>query len=136
MWKVLLNGRQLVLKTRHRADGCSIRRAMRQSALELARKQVSAHNVERGRGVGLVTGVNRQAGQEIGEQHSSVPSMHRSRKGLRMSASTVTSGVSVLALGIEVSPVATPAHSPHGGETGRRVKGLGQGRALCAAKRS
>ncbi len=36
-----------------------------------------------------------------------------------MSASTMTSAVSVLALGIEVSPAATPAHSPHGGELGR-----------------
>jgi hypothetical protein len=33
-----------------------------------------------------------------------------------MSASTMTSAVSVLALGIEVPPAATPAHSPHGGE--------------------
>jgi len=36
-----------------------------------------------------------------------------------MSASTMTSAVSVLALGIEVSPATTPAHSPHGGENGR-----------------
>jgi hypothetical protein len=36
-----------------------------------------------------------------------------------MSASTMTSAVSVLALGIEVSPAATTAHSPHGGEMGR-----------------
>jgi hypothetical protein len=49
-----------------------------------------------------------------------------------MSASTMTSGV--LALGTEVSPVATPAHSPHGGEMGRR-EGLCQGRVLCAARR-
>jgi conjugative relaxase-like TrwC/TraI family protein len=47
--------------------------AMRQSAIELARKQLSAHDVEKGHGVGLVTGVNRQAGQQVGEQHSSVP---------------------------------------------------------------
>ncbi len=46
---------------------------MRQSAIELARKQLSAHNVEKAHGVDLVTGVNRQAGQQIGEQHSSVP---------------------------------------------------------------
>jgi hypothetical protein len=36
-----------------------------------------------------------------------------------MRASTMTSAVSVLALGTEVSPAATPPHSPHGGETGR-----------------
>ena len=46
---------------------------MRQSAIELARKQLSAHNVEKSEGVDLVTGVNRPAGQQIGEQHSSVP---------------------------------------------------------------
>ncbi len=46
---------------------------MRQSAIELARKQLSAHNVERSAGVDLVTGVNRSAGQQIGDQHSSVP---------------------------------------------------------------
>jgi hypothetical protein len=46
---------------------------MRQSAIELARKQLSAHKVERSEGVDLVTGVNRSAGQQIGEQHSSVP---------------------------------------------------------------
>jgi ATP-dependent exoDNAse (exonuclease V) alpha subunit len=46
---------------------------MRQSAIELARKHLSAHNVERGHGVDLVTDVNRQAGQQIGEQHSSAP---------------------------------------------------------------
>jgi len=46
---------------------------MRQSAIELARKQLSAHNVERSEGVDLVTGVNRSAGQQIGEQHFSVP---------------------------------------------------------------
>jgi conjugative relaxase-like TrwC/TraI family protein len=46
---------------------------MRQSAIELARKQLSAHSVEKGHGVDLVTGVNRLAGQQIGEQHSSLP---------------------------------------------------------------
>jgi len=46
---------------------------VRQSAIELARKQLSAHGVEKGHGVGLVTGVNRQAGQQIGDHHSSVP---------------------------------------------------------------
>ncbi len=46
---------------------------MRQSAIELARKQLSAHSVEKGHLVDLVTGANRQAGQKIGEQHSSVP---------------------------------------------------------------
>jgi conjugative relaxase-like TrwC/TraI family protein len=46
---------------------------MRQSAIELARKQLSAHIVEKGHGVDLVTGVNRQAGQQIGERQSSVP---------------------------------------------------------------
>ncbi len=46
---------------------------MRQSAIELARKQLSAHNVEKSEGVDLVTGVNRPAGQQIGEQHSSAP---------------------------------------------------------------
>jgi ATP-dependent exoDNAse (exonuclease V) alpha subunit len=47
---------------------------MRQSAIELARKHLSAHSVEKGQQVvDLVIGVNRQAGQQIGEQHSSVP---------------------------------------------------------------
>jgi conjugative relaxase-like TrwC/TraI family protein len=46
---------------------------MRQSAIELARKQLSAHSVGKSEGVDLVTGVNRPAGQQIGEQHSSVP---------------------------------------------------------------
>jgi hypothetical protein len=46
---------------------------MRQSAIELARKQLSAHNVERSAGIDLATGVNRSAGQHIGDQHSSVP---------------------------------------------------------------
>lgn len=46
---------------------------MRQSAIELARKRLSAHSVEKGHGVDLVTRLNRLAGQEIGEQHSSPP---------------------------------------------------------------
>jgi ATP-dependent exoDNAse (exonuclease V) alpha subunit len=46
---------------------------MRQSAIELARKQLSVHDPEKGHRVDLMTGVNRQAGQQIGEQHSSVP---------------------------------------------------------------
>jgi AAA domain/TrwC relaxase len=46
---------------------------MRQSAIELARKQLSAHALEIRHDVDLVFGVNRQAGQQIGEQHSSVP---------------------------------------------------------------
>ena len=46
---------------------------MRQSAIELARKQLSAHDPEKGHRVDLMNGVNRQAGQQIGEQHSSVP---------------------------------------------------------------
>jgi conjugative relaxase-like TrwC/TraI family protein len=46
---------------------------MRQSAIELARKQPSARDPEKGHRVDLMTGVNRQAGQQIGEQHSSVP---------------------------------------------------------------
>jgi len=46
---------------------------MRQSAIELARKQLSAHDAEKGHRVDLMTGLNRQAGQQIGEQHSSVP---------------------------------------------------------------
>jgi len=46
---------------------------MRQSAIELTRKQLSAHSVEKGHGVDLVTGVNRQAGQQIEEQQSSGP---------------------------------------------------------------
>ena len=46
---------------------------MRQSAIELARKQLTAHNVGKSEGVDLVTGMNRPAGQQIGEQHSSVP---------------------------------------------------------------
>jgi ATP-dependent exoDNAse (exonuclease V) alpha subunit len=46
---------------------------MRQSAIELARKQLSAYDPEKGHRVDVITGVNRQAGQQIGEQHSSVP---------------------------------------------------------------
>jgi ATP-dependent exoDNAse (exonuclease V) alpha subunit len=46
---------------------------MRQSAIELTRKQLSAHDPEKGHRVDLMNGVNRQAGQQIGEQHSSVP---------------------------------------------------------------
>jgi len=46
---------------------------MRQSAIELARKQLSAYDPEKGHRVDLMTGVNRQAGQQIGERHSSVP---------------------------------------------------------------
>ena len=46
---------------------------MRQSAIELAQKQLSPHNVERSEGVDFVTAVNRSAGQQIGDQHSSVP---------------------------------------------------------------
>ncbi len=46
---------------------------MRQSAIELARKQLSAQNVENGHGVEVVIGVNRQAGEQVGKQHSSVP---------------------------------------------------------------
>jgi len=45
----------------------------RQSAIELARKQLSPHNVEKGHGIDVTTGMNRQVGQQIGEQHSSVP---------------------------------------------------------------
>jgi len=46
---------------------------MRQSAIELARKQLSAHTLEIRHNVDLVPGPNRQAGQQIGEQHSSGP---------------------------------------------------------------
>ncbi len=46
---------------------------MRQSAIELARKQLSAHDPENGHRVDLMNGVNRQAGQQIGEQHSFIP---------------------------------------------------------------
>ena len=46
---------------------------MRQSAIELARKQLSPHNVEKGHGIDVATGINRQVGQQIGEQHSSFP---------------------------------------------------------------
>ena len=49
----------------------------RQSAIELARKQLSAPNVEKRRGVDLTTGVKREAGQQIGVQHSSVPTHAR-----------------------------------------------------------
>jgi conjugative relaxase-like TrwC/TraI family protein len=49
---------------------------MRQSAIELARKQLSAHDPEKGHRVDLMTG-DRQAGQQIGEQHSSVPTHTR-----------------------------------------------------------
>jgi hypothetical protein len=45
---------------------------MRQSAIELARKQPSAQTLESRHDVDLVPGVNRQAGQQIGEQHSSL----------------------------------------------------------------
>jgi hypothetical protein len=46
---------------------------MRQSAIELARKQLTSHSVQKGHyGVDLVTDVSRQAGQQIGEHHSSV----------------------------------------------------------------
>ena len=45
----------------------------RQSAIELVRKQLSAHSVERGHGADLANGVNRQAGQQIGGQPLSVP---------------------------------------------------------------
>ena len=46
---------------------------MRQSAIELARKQLSAHTLEIRHDVHLVPGVNTLAGQQIAEQHSSVP---------------------------------------------------------------
>jgi hypothetical protein len=47
---------------------------MSQPAIELARKQLTVHNVEKGHsGIDLVTNVNRQAGQQIGEQHSFAP---------------------------------------------------------------
>jgi hypothetical protein len=39
-----------------------------------------------------------------------------------MSAWNVTSEVWVLVWGFEVLPRATPAHSPHGGETGRGAR--------------
>lgn len=45
---------------------------MRQSAIELARKQPSAQTLESRHDVDLVPGMNRQAGQQIGEQHSSL----------------------------------------------------------------
>jgi hypothetical protein len=48
---------------------------MRQSAIELARKQLSPHTLEIRSNVDLATGVNRHSGQQIGEQHLSVP-MH------------------------------------------------------------
>jgi ATP-dependent exoDNAse (exonuclease V) alpha subunit len=46
---------------------------MRQSAIELARKQMSAHSVEKGESVGLMNGVNGSVGRQFGEQHFSVP---------------------------------------------------------------
>jgi hypothetical protein len=46
---------------------------MRQSAIELTRKHLSAYDPEKSHRVDLMTGVNRQVGQQIGEQHSSVP---------------------------------------------------------------
>jgi UvrD-like helicase family protein len=46
---------------------------MRQSAIELARKQLSPHTLEIRSDVNLTTGLNRHAGQQIGEQHLSVP---------------------------------------------------------------
>lgn len=46
---------------------------MRQSAIELARKQMSAHSVEKGESVGLMNGVNASVGRQFGEQHFSVP---------------------------------------------------------------
>ncbi len=42
----------------------------------------------------------------------------------------MTSVAPVLVLGIEVSPVATPAHSPHGGVTGRGVRLVSRPRLL------
>jgi hypothetical protein len=42
----------------------------------------------------------------------------------------MTSAVSVLVLGIEVLPRATPAHSPHGGETGRGERHVSRPRVL------
>ena len=42
----------------------------------------------------------------------------------------MTSVVSVLALGIEVSTAATPAHSPHGGEMGRGERLVSRPRVL------
>ena len=45
---------------------------MRQAAIELARKQPSAQTLESRHDVDLVPGVNRHAGQQIGEQHSSL----------------------------------------------------------------
>jgi hypothetical protein len=47
-----------------------------------------------------------------------------------MSASTMTSAVSVSVLGIEVLPRATPAHSPHGGETGRGARLVSRPRSV------
>jgi hypothetical protein len=46
-----------------------------------------------------------------------------------MSASTMTSAASVWVLDVEASPMATPAHSPHGGKMGRE-QGLRQGRVF------
>jgi hypothetical protein len=46
---------------------------MRQSAIELTRKQMSAHSVEKGESVGLMNGVNGSVGRQFGEQHFSVP---------------------------------------------------------------
>ena len=46
---------------------------MWQSAIELARKQMSAHSVEKGESVGLMNGVNGSVGQQFGEQNFSVP---------------------------------------------------------------
>ena len=45
----------------------------------------------------------------------------------------MTSAVSVLALGIEVSPAAAPTHSPHGGENG--PGGKAGVKAACFAPR-
>ncbi len=109
---------------------------MRQSAMELARKQLTSHSSEKGHRVDLVTDVNRQAGQQIGEQHSSVPdsctgtgkdSPCRPRPRPRWSRSWSWA----------LRPLLRPhLHISHMAEKWAGGKGLCQGRALCAAKRS
>ena len=87
---------------------------MRQSAIELARKQLSAHDPEKGHRVDLMTGVNRQAGQQIGEQHSSVPThTPEPEKTPRVGVERDLGGPGLGLPGFEVCVGPTHLHIPH-----------------------
>ena len=86
--------------------------AMRQSAIELARKQLSAHDPENGHRVDLMTGVNRQAASRSESSILPFRLTHRYRKGLLIPASTVISEAPVLVSGFEVSR-RPHLHIPH-----------------------